>query len=49
MLTGNAGSPAMTPSATTSQAFIQSTTGTLTNPTYLDKGQWGELGCSITK
>ena len=44
MLTGNAGSPAMTPSATTSQAFIQSTTGTLTNPTYLDKGQWGELG-----
>ena len=47
MLTGNAGSPAMTPSATTSQAFIQSTTGTLTNPTYLDKGQWGSWGVAL--
>ena len=47
MLTGNAGSPAMTPSATTSQAFIQSTTGTLANPTYLDKGQWGSWGIAL--
>ena len=47
MLTGNAGSPAMTPSATTSQAFIQSTTGTLANPTYLDKGQWGSWGVAL--
>ena len=47
MLTGNAGSPAMTPSATTSQAFIQSTTGTLANPTYLDKGQWGSWGLAL--
>ena len=42
MLTGNAG-----PSATTSQAFIQSTTGTLANPTYLDKGQWGSWGIAL--
>ena len=47
MLTGNAGSPAMTPSATTSQAFIQSTTGTLANPTYLDEGQWGSWGIAL--
>lgn len=47
MLTGNAGSPAMTPSATTSQAFIQSTTGTLTNPSSLDKGQWGSWGIAL--
>ena len=47
MLTGNAGSPAMTPSATTSQAFIQSTTGTLANPTYLDRGQWGSWGVAL--
>ena len=39
MLTGNAGSPAMTPSATTSQAFI--------NPSSLDKGQWGSWGIAL--
>ena len=47
MLTGNAGSPAMTPTTSTSQAFIQSTTGTLANPTYLDKGQWGSWGIAL--
>ena len=46
-LTGNAGSPAMTPATATSQAFIQSTTGTLANPTYLDKGQWGSWGVAL--
>ena len=46
-LTGNAGSPAMTPTTSTSQAFIQSTTGTLANPTYLDKGQWGSWGIAL--
>ena len=30
-----------------SQAFIQSTTGTLANPTYLDKGQWGSWGIAL--
>ena len=47
MLTGNAGSPAMVPSTPTSQAFIQSTTGTLTNPSPLDKGQWGSWGIAL--
>ena len=46
-LTGNAGSPAMVPSTPTSQAFIQSTTGTLTNPSPLDKGQWGSWGIAL--
>ena len=46
-LTGNAGSPAMTPTTSTSQAFIQSTTGTLTNPSPLDKGQWGSWGIAL--
>ena len=46
-LTGNAGSPAMTPTTSTSQAFIQSTTGTLTNPSSLDKGQWGSWGIAL--
>ena len=46
-LTGNAGSPAMTPATATSQAFIQSTTGTLTNPSSLDKGQWGSWGIAL--
>ena len=31
----------------TSQAFIQSTTGTLTNPSPLDKGQWGSWGIAL--
>ena len=47
MLTGNAGSPAMVPSTPTSQAFVQSTTGTLTNPSPLDKGQWGSWGIAL--
>ena len=46
-LTGNAGSPAMTPTTSTSQAFIQSTTGTLTNPSPIDKGQWGSWGIAL--
>ena len=47
MLTGNAGSPAMTPATSTSQAFIQSTAGTLANPSPLDKGQWGSWGIAL--
>ena len=46
-LTGNAGSPAMVPSTPTSQAFIQSTTGTLTSPSPLTKGQWGSWGIAL--
>ena len=46
-LTGNAGSPAMVPSTPTSQAFIQSTTGTLTSPSPLAKGQWGSWGIAL--
>ena len=46
-LTGNAGSPAMVPSTPTSQAFIQSTTGTLTSPSPLAKGQWGSWGVAL--
>ena len=46
-LTGNAGSPAMVPSTPTSQAFIQSTTGTLTGPSPLAKGQWGSWGIAL--
>ena len=47
MLTGNAGSSAMVPSTPTSQAFIQSTTGTLTSPSPLAKGQWGSWGIAL--
>ena len=37
----------MTPATSTSQAFIQSTTGTLANPSLLDKGQWGSWGIAL--
>ena len=37
----------MVPSTPTSQAFIQSTTGTLTSPSPLAKGQWGSWGIAL--
>ena len=47
MLTGNANGPAMLPATSSSNAFIQSTSGALTNPSALDKGQWGSWGIAL--